>query len=514
MITRKTRFCVTLCLAAMFLAGIACPAMAAKFSQRELAYMPATLQIELFKRGDITPLDVLKAQKAEYDRTEKEVNAVTVAYWDQAMKLAEESAQRYADGTYRVLEGVTAGIKDEHYDKGWVVTQGSLVHKNDPPKDHADPIVAKLKAAGAIPVFQTTVPELYLNYTTYTLAWGVSRNPWNLKYAVGGSSGGSGAALAAGYCTIATGSDMGGSIRIPCAFNGLYGIKPAFGYFHTDMPLSVFSGSGPMARTFADVVMMYNVIAGPDKYSLNVASSPQYPLTYQSIKGMKIAYVGGMGIVKPSKDVAAAMAEAVKVLQAQGAAVDIVDFSFGASPDKMAAEFNKLALAGAMGGMLADYANKEEEFTPYFRYFMEKAAKGGYGNVQLGEAEQFIRKLYQALADQIFGKGYDVVLCPTMPTSHIPADWDPTKAGAEVVDGDEKFHRMAGSLYTLPFNFLNWCPVVSVPAGISPQNMPIGMQIVGKPHDTETVLRVAYAFSKGGLKFYTGKLFPEAAYAK
>ena len=156
---------------------------AAEFTQRELAYMPATLQIELFKRGDITPMDVLLAQKAEYDRTEEKVNGVTVAHWDNGLKMAEESATRYVDGSYRALEGITVGIKDEHYDKGWVVTQGSLIHKNDPPKDHADTIVTKLKEAGAIPVVQTTVPEFYLNFVTSTRAWGVSRNPWNLKYA-------------------------------------------------------------------------------------------------------------------------------------------------------------------------------------------------------------------------------------------------------------------------------------------------------------------------------------------
>ncbi|MGI9428210.1 MAG: amidase family protein, partial [Bythopirellula sp.] len=229
---------------------------AVEFTRTELAYMPATLQIELFKRGDITPIDVLTAQKAEYDRTEEKVNGVTVAYWGNAMKMAEESAKRYVDGTYRDLEGITVGIKDEHHDKGWVVTQGSLIHKNDPPKEYADPIVTKLKAAGAIPVLQTTVPEFYLNFVTETRAWGVSRNPWNLKYAVGGSSGGSGASLAAGYVTLATGSDMGGSIRIPSAFNGLYGIKPAFGYVHTDLPMAHFSGTGPIAKTFGDMVSM------------------------------------------------------------------------------------------------------------------------------------------------------------------------------------------------------------------------------------------------------------------
>ncbi|MEA2080856.1 MAG: amidase [Pseudomonadota bacterium] len=468
---------------------------AAEFTQRELAYMPATLQIELFKRGDITPLDILKAQKAEYDRTEEKVNAVTVAYWDKAMEMAEASGQRYKDGSYGPLEGITVGIKDEHYDEGWVITMGSLVHKNDPPMDHADPIVAKLKAAGAIPVFQTTVPEMYLNFVTDTVAWGMSRNPWNLKYAVGGSSGGSGAALSAGYCTLAAGSDMGGSLRIPAAFNGLYTIKPAFGAYHTDLPMSIFSGSGPMARTFEDMVMMYNVTAGPADYSLNVMPSQIYPVTYGAVSDLKIAYIGGMGITEPSEEVAKAMMDAVEVLRKQGATVDVVDFSFGTTPAEMSAEFYKLALAGSMGGMFAGYANAEEELTSYFRYFVEKAAQGGYGNVQLGEAEQYMIKLYKALSDQL--KGYDVVLTPTMPTSHIPADWDPTIADAEVIDGKHKFHRLVGTLYTIPFNFLNTFPVASVPAGLSTQNMPIGMQIVGKPFDTKTVFRVAHAFSKG-----------------
>jgi len=487
-----------------FVAGMS---NAASFSQRELAYMPASLQIELFKRGDITPLDVLKAQKAEYDRTEEKVNAVTVAYWDNAMKMAEDSGQRYKNGSYGPLEGITVGIKDEHYDKSWVVTMGSLVHKNDPPKVHADPIVAKLKAAGAIPVFQTTVPELYLNFVTSTVAWGTSRNPWNLNYAVGGSSGGSGAALAAGYSTLATGSDMGGSLRIPAAFNGLYTIKPAFGTYHTDQPMSIFSGSGPMARTFEDMVKMYNITAGPADYSLNVMPSQVYPVEYGTIKDLRIAYIGGMGIAEPTEEISKVMMDAVEVLRKQGATVDVVNFSFSTTPDEMSAEFYKLALAGSMGGLFAGYADAKEELTSYFRYFVEKAAKGGYGNVQLGEAEQYMVKLYKALADQL--EGYDAVLTPTMPTSHIPADWDPTVGGAELVDGKRKFHRLVGTLYTIPFNFLNTFPVASVPAGISSQNMPIGMQIVGKPFDTETVFRIAHAFSKGGPRLYTGNLFPK-----
>lgn len=483
------------------------PVLAAEFTQRELAYMPATLQIALFKRGIVSPVDVLKAQKAEYDRTEIEVNAVTVAYWDNAMKMAEDSAKRYVEGSYRPLEGITVGIKDEHYDKGWVVTQGSLIHKNDPPKDHAGPIVAKLKAAGAIPVLQTTVPEFYLNFTQDTRAWGLSRNPWNLKYAVGGSSGGSGAALAAGYVTLATGSDMGGSVRIPSAFNGCYGFKPPFGWVHTEMPLSYFSGTGPMARTFGDMVMMYNIIAGPSPKSINVTESPVYPLTYQPIKGMRIAYLGGMGITEPSKDVKAAMANGIEVLRKQGAIVDVIEFDF-VLEEPLTESIGNMALAGSLGGILAGYSDKMNQMTHYGKYFVEKAASGSYGPKTLAKVESMIQNYWGALADQVYAKGYDLVLAPTLPTSHVPANHDFTKDPPLSEDGIT-FPKMVGGQYTLPFNLLNWCPVVSVPAGISSEGVPIGMQIIGKPNDTETVFRVAYAFSKGGPKLYTGDLFPK-----
>ena len=496
------------CLAALLAIAVARQAPGAEFTQLELAYMPASTQLELFRRGVISPVDVLEAQIAQIEKTNGEVNAITTAYFEAARKMAAASARRYREGGARPLEGITVGVKDEHHDAGWVVTMGSLVHKDDSPKGEADPIVAKLKDAGAIPVFHTTVPELYLNFVTSTRAWGTTRNPWNLEFAVGGSSGGSGAALASGYCTIATGSDMGGSIRIPCAFNGLYGLKPAFGTVHAPESFSHFSGTGPMARTFEDMVLMYNAISGPAPESVHVAPQPDHPLTYESIEGMRIAYIGGMGVTEPSEDVSRVVREALKGLRRQGATVDVIRFDFGVTPDEMSAQFQNMALAGAMGGMFAGYADEVERMTGYGRYFVEKSAAGGYGNVQLMEAEAFTKRLHDALQDQVFSNGYDAVIAPTMPTSHVPADWDLSVPGAEIVDGRRRFHRMAGGLYTLPFNFMNWRPVVSVPAGLSPRRMPIGMQIVGKPHDTETVLRIAFAYSRAAPPMFVGERVP------
>ena len=163
-----------------------------------------------------------------------------------------------------------------------------------------------------------------------------------------------------------------------------------------------------------------------------------------------------------------------------------------------------------MGGLFAAYADRLDQLTPYGRYFVSASAGGGYGNVQLLEGEAVLKKLYAKLADEVYAKGYDVIIVPTLPTSHVPADYDFSTDAALVEDGRE-FPKSLGAQYTLPFNFLNWNPVVSVPAGISSQGMPIGMQIVSKPRDTRTAFRVAYAFSKVGPKLYSGDLFPKGA---
>lgn len=466
----------------------------ARFTNEELSYMPASELIPLFQSGELSPVDVLEAQIERIGQYEDVVNALTYTHFEEARAAARESERRYKAGNARPLEGITIGVKDEHFDEGWRVTQGSLVHMEDPPKDHADPIVTKLKAAGAIPFIQTTVPELYLNYVTDTRAWGTSRNPWNLEYAVGGSSGGSGAALAAGFCTLATGSDMGGSVRIPSAFNGLYGYKSAFGQYHTDSPLSHFSGTGPMARTAEDLVLLHNTISGPGSASVNVYYTDTIPEQTNNLESVRIAYVGGMGILEPAKSVEKAMQEAMDALRKSGATVDEVKLDVGKSPSDISEGFSNMALAGAMGGMFAGYEDKAEQMTPYANYFVAKSATGGYGNTQLYAAENMAKDLFAAIAEQVFNKGYDVMILPTLPTSHIKADHDFTQD--VTVDEGREFPKLEGGLYTVPFNFLNWSPVISVPAGLTDQNMPVGMQIVGLPRDTELVFKVARAYGK------------------
>ena len=477
-------------------------------TKKDIAYAPATMLMELFKQGVITPVDVLQAQMAEVEKTNGDINAITYTHFDTAMKQAEESTERYQNGTYRALEGITVGVKDEHYDQGWVVTQGSLVHKDDPPKEEADPIVKKLKEAGCVMSMQLTVPELYLGVAADTRAWGVTKNPWNPKFTPGGSSSGSGAALAAGYCTLATGSDMGGSIRVPSGQCALYGYKPSAGQYHNAELTSYYCNSGPMARTFEDMVLMHNVIAGPDIYSPNAFKMDPLPLVYPAIQGRKIAYVGGMGIIEPINDVQKGMDDAMKVFVAQGAIVDHVDLDLGLKPEDISPKFRDMVLSGAMGAGMATYAEHLDKMMPYARSFIEQAASGGFGSSNLLKGEALVKDLYKRVVDAVFAKGYDVLLLPTVGSPHMGNQFDWTVGPDHIEDG-RNYTKSIPGLYTIPFNMLNWMPIVAVPTGLTKKNMPIGMQIVGNAFDTETVMRFAYAYSRTAPKFFKEDLFPK-----
>lgn len=476
-------------------------------SEKDLAYLPASTLLELFKQGIITPVDVLRAQIEEHKKTNGEINATTYTHFDTALEQAENSTKRYQNGTYRPLEGITVGVKDEHYDEGWVVTQGSLVHKDDPPKEEAEPIVKKLKAAGCVLSMQLTVPELYLGVAADTKVWGVTKNPWNPKFTPGGSSSGSGAALAAGYCTLATGSDMGGSIRVPSGQCALYGYKPSAGQYHNTELTSYYSNSGPMARRFEDMVLMHNVIAGPDPYSPNAFKMDPLPLSYPSIKGKKIAYVGGMGIIEPINDVQKGMEAAFKVFEAQGAVVDRVELDLGLEPEDISPKFRDMVLSGAMGAGMATYAEHLDKMMPYARSFIEQAASGGFGSSNLLEGEELVKDLYKRVVDAVYAQGYDVLILPTVASPHMGNQFDWTVGPDHIEDG-RNYTKTVPALYSIPFNMLNWMPVVAVPTGLTKKNMPIGMQIVGNSFDTETVMRFAYAYSRSAPKFFKGDLFP------
>ncbi len=293
----------------------------------ELAYLSASEQIDGFRKRSISPVEVLDAQIERHGEVGERINAVTDVYFDEARAAARDAERRYAADRARPLEGVTCALKDEDGLAGWRVTSGSVLLKDNRLAEPT-PVAERLHAAGAIFHMQTTAPEFYFIPLTWSKLFGVTRNPWNLHYTVGGSSGGSGAALAGGLTSIASGSDMGGSIRIPSSFNGTYGFKPPHGRVPSVPGWEVMpqGTSGPMARTLTDLALMQSTLTGPHPRQMTaLRPALKYPSSYPAIEGWRIAYSLDQGWARIDPDVRANTEAAVAVLRDQGAIVEPVE---------------------------------------------------------------------------------------------------------------------------------------------------------------------------------------------
>src|SRR4051812_41317149 len=284
-----------------------------------LELLSAEHQLALFRAGKLSPFDVLQAQIARIGRHGAALNAVTFGHFDAALEAARESELRYRAGTARALEGVTVAVKDEFARTGWIVTAGSFLFGHHR-KNTNHPVIDKLLQAGAILHAQTTAPELYLLAVTWGNRWGVTRNPWNLACTPGGSSGGSAALVAAGMATLAIGSDMGGSIRIPCALTGLFGSKPAYGRISSPDPSALVphASPGPLARTLPDLMLLQNLMMGPARG----CPSTLHPKLELAMPGEKrrrrLALCLDQGWARIEADVDGAVRDAVRALEQVG----------------------------------------------------------------------------------------------------------------------------------------------------------------------------------------------------
>jgi Asp-tRNA(Asn)/Glu-tRNA(Gln) amidotransferase A subunit family amidase len=286
-----------------------------------LCYMSASEALRRFRANTLSPVTLMEAVLEAATEQQATVNAATAIFAEQARAQARLAEQRYRDGTARPLEGIPVVVKEETAVAGWPTTVGSLVLNEVPDENH--PIIDKLVAAGAILHMQATNPEFCCLGQTWSHRWGVTRNPWNLRYTCAGSSGGSAAAVAAGAAPLATGSDMGGSTRLPAAFQGLYGYKPPFGRLASGPgeELFAFAAEGPLARTFEDMVLMQNIISGPHPASYNALPYQVMPSEYDDLSGWKIAYHPTLGSPAVCPDVKRNLEQALEGLRGRGAIV-------------------------------------------------------------------------------------------------------------------------------------------------------------------------------------------------
>ncbi|MBL6614326.1 MAG: amidase [Reyranella sp.] len=473
----------------------------------DLCLKPAAELLALFKARKVSPVEVLKAQIARAQRLNPQVNCFTHTYFDSAMTAARDSEARWMSGNARALEGITTSVKDDDAMAGWYVTAGSVLLKDERASENS-PIVDKLLAAGAVLHAQTTAPEFYFIPQTWSKLWGVTRNPWNLHFTVGGSSGGAGASLAAGFATLATGSDMGGSIRIPSSMNGVYGFKPPHGRVaqYPGGEIMPQSTSGPMARTLGDLALMQSVINGPHPQQM-AALRPQiqYPTSYAGIRGWKIAYSFDQGWAVLDPDVRRNTESALKLLEDQGAIVEEVAIAWNLQ--EIRAALAKVLMSTGMGEQLQQIKamGRPDDLTTYGRHFVAQAEVNG-GARQLAEAQRYAESLFTPF-DGLFANGFRAFVCPAVTTTRVVADFDFT-ASKLLVDGKE-VDPLVGWTLTQPFNLMYTIPVVTVPTGLASNRVPTGVQIAARSFEDLIAFQVASSLASAAPQMFTGDLMPD-----
>lgn len=453
-----------------------------------LCYLSASDALRRFRNGSLDPVELMQALLSRAEALQGPVNATTRIYAEQALAQARAAAERYRQGTARPLEGLPVAVKEETDVAGWPNTVGSLAIDDYVP-EHNHPIVDKLVEAGAILHLQTTNPEFCTLGQTWSRRWGVTRNPWNLRYTCGGSSGGSAAAVAAGLSPLATGSDMAGSTRIPAAFQGLYGYKPPFGRLPTGggEELFAFAAEGPLARTIDDLILMQNIISGPHPASYATLPKQVLPASYPDLAGWRIAWHPTLGAEAVCPQVRANLQRALDGLRRRGAVVEQVDISW---------DMHRVAtvlLEGIFGIFFTEYLQSLPDAAyPSLTSYVQKLWRDYRDRpASVAGAAELASELHQDMQRKVWSQGYRAFLCPTTYTTELLADLDPVASPTFPVDG-KPVDSYLGWAATPPFNLLNRYPVISAPTGLAANGMPTGMQIVAQPYDDEAAFQVAW----------------------
>ena len=460
-------------------------------ADNDLCYITAVEAIARFKARTLSPVELMAAVIARAEAVNPVINAFTYQFFDRAMDAARTAEARYGktDGRTRALEGIPLAVKDETQIKGEITTSGSLLRK-DHVEDHDAMVIERIKRAGAIIHGRSTAPEFSAAGITHSKLWGVTRNPWNPDYTPGGSSGGAAAQLAAGTTTLANGSDIAGSIRIPASACGVVGFKPPYGRVPEEFPynLDFYCHEGPMARTVGDCALFENVIAGP--HAKDIASLKpklRIPVELKDIKGWKIAYSMDLGYVEVDRQVRANTQAALDVFRDLGCTVEEVDLGWTAQTLGAAMSHLGHLWGSSMAPLLARH---RFEMTSYVRDFAEFAQTTS--GQDFWEAMTVAGEMYVRLGPIL--ETYRLLICPTLAIPAPLADHDPARD--EIIINGVAVDPMIGWAMTYPFNVMSRCPVMSVPSGRASNGVPTGIQIVGPTYQDVTVFRAAAAYER------------------
>lgn len=446
-----------------------------------LAFASATQLLSLYKSGDASPVEATKAALAQIDAKNAEINAFTIVDEEKALADAKRSEARWQAGApLGLVDGVPATIKDIVFTKGWPTLRGSKTI--DPDQDWLEdgPSTARLKEHGAVLLGKTTTPEFGWKALTDSPLSGITRNPWNREHTPGGSSGGAAAACALGMGALHIGTDGGGSIRIPAAFSGVFGIKQSFGLVPA-YPLSAMgsvSHVGPIARTTADAALMLTVISQPDArdwYAVTDGATDYAETLMSGVQGLRIAYSETLGYADVDPEVAKAARKALETFRDLGATVEEVEPPF--ENPKSCFIRHWYAAAAHLGNSMS--LEDRAKLDPGLQTIMEIGATFPLFDYMdaLKEREALGHKM------ALFHETYDLLLTPMMPITAPKAELGP----------EDSTNWVDWTPFSYPFN-LTQQPAASVPIGFSTDGLPIALQIIGPKFADPLVLTAAQAF--------------------
>ena len=463
----------------------------------ELCYITATEAISAFKSRELSPVELMKAVISRSEGVNPKVNAFAHKFFDRALDQANAAEKKYAKGhDIRPLEGVPIVIKDAAPVAGEITTFGHHYFADNVSETSA-PTVARLLDAGAVMHARSTTPSLVWGPMVQSKLWGITRNPWNLDYNPGGSSGGSAVAVATGMTTLSDGVDAGGSIRQPASCSGVFGYYPPFGRnpVNLDWARETMLSFGPLTRSVADAALMQNVMAGAHPEDIcSLKPKLEIPDRLEGIKGWKIAFSMNLGYFEVDKEVQANTLEALEAFKSLGCTVEEVDIGWDFSVlDAWTTMWE--AAFWAWGRDL--YPRLKYDMDSFARILLERGAQ--HSAERYYKTNQVRARMYQTLAPIL--ETHDILVCPSTAVPSLTVDHDLEDKDFRINDKKLTYANHAGDIYVqwqlcYPFNLVPECPVASVPSGFASSGVPTGIQIVGPSFEDVVVFRAAADYER------------------
>ncbi len=439
-------------------------------------------------RSALSPVDLVEAVLQRIAAVDKTLNAYITVCAEQAREVAR-AAETMIRAGYHLgpLHGIPVALKDNIYTRGVRTTAGSKILADFIPEEDAT-VTARLRRAGAVIIGKTNMHEFAWGGTTDNPHYGTCRNPWNPERFPAGSSGGSGAAVAARTCLGALGTDTGGSIRLPSSVNGIVGIRPTIGRVsnHNVVPLAwTMDTVSPMARTVEDVVLMFGVIAGHDPLDESTAAAalPDYRAELaRGVRGLRVGLIRDYSLSHVQPAVGATIRAALDTLESLGAEVD------------------EVAIDSIHGNISAQLTIESCEPSTYHQEWLRTRA-AEYGEdvrtlLELGElylATHYLQaQRYRSVLRKEFLDGFrrvDVFVTPTLPFTATPCG-----ATTVTIENDREEDMLSAIMQFTGVPSLAGLPALSVPVGFDGDGLPVGMQVIGRPFDEATLFRLGHAY--------------------